>query len=497
MMGRRSDQGSLFGAQRHYLDLVGRESFYGFLAAHGRELFADDAFADLYCMESGRPSVPPSLLCLALLLQTHDRVSDAEAKQRADFDLRWKVALGIDLEERPFAKSTLQLFRAQLLIHEKAQSIFRRSLEMARASGYVKGRKMRAALDTTMVLGRGAVEDTVNLIAHGIAELIRVLAEVAKEALEAWVKAHKFGRYFAASFKGTVEIDWDDAQAREALLTEIIADGERALELAKEARSELEADSAEDRAIAAAAELLTQLLWQDVEPTDRGYRIKQGTAKDRVPSVHDPEQRHGHKSRGRTFTGHKAAVAVDVDSQLITAVDVIPANESDGKSAASLVESSEANTGCEVEQVIGDTAYGSMATREELGEREVIAPTVKAHSKRSIGKDDFAIDLERDRVVCPEGHETTEWRWVWYRSGRGKPKQQTKRFAFPKEVCRACPRRAECYTDKRDRGRFVQLHPDEARLQAARALERTDYFGEQYRKRVAVEHRIARLVQLG
>jgi hypothetical protein len=50
-----------------------------------------------------------------LLLQVHDGVSDEEAKARADFDLRWKVALGIGLEERPFAKSTLQLFRGRAL----------------------------------------------------------------------------------------------------------------------------------------------------------------------------------------------------------------------------------------------------------------------------------------------------------------------------------------------------------------------------------------------
>ena len=37
--------------------------------------------------------MPPSLLATALLLQTYDKVSDAEAKARADFDIRWKVAL--------------------------------------------------------------------------------------------------------------------------------------------------------------------------------------------------------------------------------------------------------------------------------------------------------------------------------------------------------------------------------------------------------------------
>ena len=39
--------------------------------------------------------------------------------------------------------------------------------------------------------------------------------------------------------------------------------------------------------------------------------------------------------------------------------------------------------------------------------------------------------------------------------------------------------------------------PPEELLQQARALEETAYFRERYRQRVVVEHRIARLVQLG
>jgi hypothetical protein len=68
-------------------------------------------------------SVPPSLW-LGLVLQTYDGASDEEAKQRADYDLRWKVALGVELDVRPFAKSTLQEFRAQLLVHEEQAAIF-------------------------------------------------------------------------------------------------------------------------------------------------------------------------------------------------------------------------------------------------------------------------------------------------------------------------------------------------------------------------------------
>jgi hypothetical protein len=481
----------------HYLDFVGHGSFYGFLAQHGHELFRDEDFAALYCPDNGRRSVPPSLLAVALLLQTHDRVSDDEAKQRADFDLRWKVALGVEMDERPFAKSTLQLFRAQLVIHEQAQTIFRRSLEYARQVGYLKGRRMRAALDTTHIFGRGAVEDTYNLIAHGIAELCRVLAAVQQQEVEAWATSHGLARYFASSIKATTDMDWEDAASREAFLTGIIEDGQRALELARQVRAGQEASSEADERIVAASELLRQLLWQDVEPADRGYRIRKGTAKDRIPSVHDPEQRHGHKSHGKSFTGHKASVATDVDTQLVTAVDVLAGNAPEGETAADLVEASEQNTGSDLEQVIGDTAYGSMETRKELGEREVIAPTVKGHRRRAISKQDFEIDVSAGRVRCPERHETTHWTWVWVKPGAGKPKVQVKRFAFAKEICRACPRYDECVTDKRRRGRTVTLHPDEARLQAARALERTEYFRQQYRQRVVVEHRIGRLVQLG
>ena len=113
MLGGRSDQRGLWEADRLYLDLVGRDSFYGLLASLRGQLFHDADFAELYCLDNGRASVPPSLLATTLLLQAHDKVSDAEAKARADFDIRWKVALGIEIEERSFAKSTLPRARCQ------------------------------------------------------------------------------------------------------------------------------------------------------------------------------------------------------------------------------------------------------------------------------------------------------------------------------------------------------------------------------------------------
>ncbi len=68
MLGRRAAQQNLFSADTQYLDFVGEDSFYGFLAQHGRQLFRDEDFAAIYCENFGRPSVPPSLLAIALLL---------------------------------------------------------------------------------------------------------------------------------------------------------------------------------------------------------------------------------------------------------------------------------------------------------------------------------------------------------------------------------------------------------------------------------------------
>ena len=245
MLGERSEQRGLWEADRLYIDHVGRGSFYGLLASMRGQLFEDEDFAELYCADNGRDSVPPSLLATALLLQTHDRASDAEAKQRADFDIRWKVALGIEVEDRPFAKSTLQLFRARLILHDKAREVFERSLRFARETGYLKSRRMKVALDTTYILGRGAVKDTYNLLSDGIVKVVRALSEVERSNLDEWASARGYQRYVGGNVKGQAAIDWDDKNAHAALLGRIVGDADRLLELSRRTQGLLDEDSTE------------------------------------------------------------------------------------------------------------------------------------------------------------------------------------------------------------------------------------------------------------
>jgi hypothetical protein len=128
--------------------------------------------------------------------------------------------------------------------------------------------RWKVALDTTNILGRGAVKDTYNLLADGIVQLVRALAEANRKKAEQWASAHGFESYYGFSVKGEAGIDWDNNKERQAFLQKIVADADRLLELARRGQGGFAVDSLERKQIVEAAELLGQLLLQDVERID-------------------------------------------------------------------------------------------------------------------------------------------------------------------------------------------------------------------------------------
>lgn len=222
-------------------------------------------------------------------------------------------------------------------------------------------------------------------------------------------------------------------------------------------------------------------------------------SRDRIPSVHDPELRHGHKSSSTRFNGHKAAVAVDTNSQLITAVAILPGNASDNTGALELVEESEANTGAEVSEMIGDAAYGDGVTRQAFADahRTLIAKVPGRPQGARFPKEDFKIDLEAGTCTCPAGQVTRRVRTVTTRTDRSGRAHRTRAFYFHGGTCRSCALRPRCIAAGEGRGRTITLHPQEALLQQARAFQKSAAFDEYRWRRQVAEHRLARLVQLG
>jgi len=501
VLGRRSPQASIFDGDQIYLDHVGRNTFYAFLARERHRLFRDQDYGGLYHERWGRPSVPPSTLCVALVLQTYAGCSDQEASERAAYDQRWKVALGAGEMERPFAKSTLQMFRAQLLVHGKEKELFEGSLEAARrASVLRRDGQVRIALDTTRILGRGAVKDTYNLLTDGILRMMRVLARQSQQPLEEWARSKDLAHYLGSSLKGEAGIDWEDSEARQVLLSRLVEDAERVLELARRMRGGHAPGSEADEQLVQASEVLGQVLAQDVERRPEGeVGIRQGTSAERVCSVHDPEMRHGRKSQTTRFDGHKLGVGVDVESQVITAVDVMAGSAKDDEDSLELAQQSQQTTGLELEAALGDCAYGSGPNRGRFEEAGIplLAKVPKQSSKGRFGKQEFEIDLERMTCTCPAGH--VAHKLVRHGSERDRAGRTTVRRAFQFEAatCADCPLRQQCYKPGVRKGRQIELNGHEAQLQVARAWQRSPEFERFRKERQVVEHRIARLVQLG
>lgn len=535
MMGEQSAQGNLFGADHLHLDHVGRDTFYGWLALEGPRVFPDADFRDFYVLDNGRKSVPPSQMLRMVLLQWYDKVSDAEAVVRSKFDLRWKVALGLEDHEGLCAKFTLQTFRGKLLLSGKGRELLKRSVLVCRETGALRSRKVRAALDTSPIIGRGAVKDTYNLVADGIAKLLGALAAFETPLLEAvdvagFARAHDLSRYVeGSSLKGEAELDWDDEGAREAFLTELVVDVRRALRIGGQvleaaASSEYFTRSGSEEHVRDAMDLLGKLVEQDVDVREDGTaELKRGVAKDRIVSVHDPEMRHGRKSKKVRFDGHKGEIVTDADSGVILDASSKAGNAHDAAGSLEAIERAEetlkaawedapiepggeedaGDTEAAIVETLGDCAYGSADNRRDFAdaERTLSAKQAPLHNGGRYTKEEFPRDDESGARTCPAGHRAMPR--LRSRTWRGK-KVKTPYYQWPAAVCAACPLRTQCLKtgNKEDgkvrpRGRTLSEHPEEELLAKARAQQRTPEFKDAYRQRQTVEHRLARIMQLG
>ena len=250
---------------------------------------------------------------------------------------------------------------------------------------------------------------------------------------------------------GKPQIDWDDPQAKDALVSALVNDA-NALVAALDGR-EL------DEQAASAVALLALVAGQDVEPaegsdgTDGRWRIARKVAEDRVISVNDPEARHTRKSPENRRDGYRAHVAACPETGIITGEQLTKAageDNSDAAVAARLLAAGDAPA-----EVYGDSAYGTgdlRAALAEAGHTAVIKPgPLKPAVEGGFTIDDFTVDETAGTVTCP--------------AGVTRPITARRHVTFG-AACRGCPLRARCTATKT--GRTLRLHPRDAILRAAR-----------------------------
>jgi len=450
-------------------------SIYKLLADHGDRLFGDDYFADLYTDSvRGRPTVPARVMATVMVLQAFEGLSDREACDRLEVDLRWQAAAGVDVGAEAFHPTLLVAQRNRLRASERERRMFDDTRVMARSTGAMRDRAR--VLDSTPIYDAVATQDTVTQLRAAIRKLLVCLdrhhPELAARVRDALCRDDSYAT------PGKPPCDWDDPGAREQLVDALVHDALAGLAVVD--------GEALVPAAADAARLLALVAGQDVAEGDDGvFRIVRGVARDRVISTVDVEARHGHKSRNRHFDGYKAHLSVDPDSELIDEVVATPANTPDRDAVGDLLAPVAELDDKPV--VLGDSAYADGQTREELSEAgfEVVSrcPPVR-NSTGGFTKDRFAVDLDDNTVTCPAGH-TVAIR-LSRRGGEGK--------ASFKPHCGHCPLRAGCTPSHR--GRTITIGEHEALLQAARAVQTTPEWAERYRNdRPIVERKIAHFVR--
>lgn len=522
MLGRESRQRSLFGAGLSVEPLLTPGSFYEVLYRDVDRLIRDEDFAACYDNTTGRPSVPPSRMAKLLLLQTYEDLSDRAALDRMAFDLRWKAILGMEVGEGPVGQATLVEFRARLQLHGKLRAVFDRFLALALQSGLIRADTVQV-IDSTAIWGRGAVEDTYNLLGAGIRKLLGATAwrrrttagAIARELLLVLSDPDD-----ARSLKGRAGIRWEVASERRAFLTRVVEEARQLLTATTD-------DQQADPEVAAAAALLRRIVVQDVEravepaaaeppgpvpnainstgATDRAaadvltpgtpVQLRQGVAPDRVVSVGDPEMRVGHKSERHAWEGYKVHVSVETGMEFITAIAVSGPTVYDGALAAPLLEA-QRTAGLQPAALIGDQAYSKAEVRVAVAglNSELIARVPRVTGVHGcFSKDAFLIDLATPSVTCPAGVVTHDIR----------PHRRGSRAVFAGAVCAACGLRAKCTPRdpegmrREGRGRIVDLHRLEAVFQAARAALITPRVQALLALRPTVERRLAHLMRAG
>ena len=483
MLGRRDPQQSLFSAQ-NLPHCVPADSFYGRMGSVSADLFQDDDLKALFCADNGRPSLPPSLMSGVLLLQFHDDVSDAEAVERCKYDSRWKVALDLPLDFAGFDPSSLSYFRSRLTQHHQERYAFDRLVKVGRAAGFIPDR-VTLLTDTTWAKGAGAVQDTYTLVRKGIRKLLKQLGYALPGKRHGLADAAQrlIATYLEADRKA--DIDWADPAARAAQLQALVADADAALELALA--------QSDDPEVRATGWLLTKILGDDLTTNEAGDpQIGQGVAEDRIVSLTDVEMRHGRKSASQRFDGRKLQVAEEQTSELIVAIEPVPANAGDGRDLIAVIDQVEEQTGVTVERAIADGAYGTGDNRADCANRDtdLVSPLGVPHDA-AVAKTAFTIDLPAHTVTCPQGHTLTT-----YTETKDKQGRPVKTFTFDRTTCEACPLFARCVHSK-TQGRSITLHYHEDLLQAARRRQSTDEFKDTYTLRPAVERKIAELTEHG
>lgn len=173
--------------------------------------------------------------------------------------------------------------------------------------------------------------------------------------------------------------------------------------------------------------------------------------------------------------GTSGHVLHDLDTDLIRAVGITPANVPEASVTEAISEDLE-QQGAYLKELHIDRAYlSSHLVRERSEDLEVYCKAWPVCGSQRFHKQAFVLDWERQSIRCPASQEM--------------PFVPGGVVHFPKDTCAQCPLKTQCITSAK--GRSGRIHPDEALLVELRRGQQTPEGRHKLRERVAVEHTLA------
>lgn len=427
-----------------------------------------DTCEDAYFFKTiGRPATDPILMLKILFLRFHYRLSDRQVVVRSQTDIAFRYFLDLSADD-PLPNHTTSTYYRKRLGETRFEEVFQELVRQAREHGLVRDR-LRIK-DATHMLG-----DIADLRPLERAAQVRDrLLDAAEDFFAAWVLDQR--EQVEMLRQSTCELADDERLAHRLVQLRAMTQEleERAANLpVPRTLPDRQRDHLTD-----ALALAKKLLADHDDPK----------AGDRLVNAVDPDARSG--KHGSFYVGYMMDVAIDADSEMITAIRVLPANGAEAADAVTLIKQEESAQGNDVEGVsIDGIGYNGEVLRELSDPQglnlDVTVPVPEMPASTQFGPERFSLNVLGE-LTCPAGQTT---------QSREKVAQGYK-YRFQPKQCVGCPQREECLQKPEGQGgRSVIKNDHEAEYAKAKAKVKTAAYAETRKVHPRIERKLADLTR--
>lgn len=426
---------------------------------------------ECYSEKMGRGAVDPVLVFKLEYLGYQYNLSDREVLAEAQVNVAYRYFLELSVSSPLPVPSLLSQFRTRLG-EERYQRLFDGIVAQARQQGLVKDR-LRLK-DATHVIANIAIPSTIQLVAQVREKLLDSLRPYDPAGVEAAVAEAQRLRQATRDLKD------------EERLLQRVHQLRRVVEWATEWQTQLGQRRRPDRnrlRLETALATAHKLLADQADPA----------GPDRLRSAVDPEARRG--KHGQYYDGYSCDISLDPDSELLTALNVLPANGDEAADARTLIEAEQAAHHNRVAALSLDSVGFQGALLRDLSQPEALNLTVYVppHSQGIAPTPyfkpaDFCLTPEGAGLTCPHGAQTLK--------RHRNDKDTAWVFVFSRSQCAPCPLVNQCLAKvPAKHGRSVSKNDYQAEYDAARRLAQTQAYAQVRREHPKVERKLAEMVR--